>query len=84
MMRKYRELKNIGGGFTFEVMNAVTGLYTSAKHSDDEGVKYYQNKCDQWEIEMWKQNDITFLASNDLTVGVPTFALNDIMLKEVV
>ena len=82
-MRKYQEIKNLGGGFTFEVMNAVTGLYTNAKYGDDQGVKYYQGKCDQWGIEMWKQNEITFLASKDKCVGVPTFALNDIMRKEV-
>lgn len=82
-MRKYQEIKNIGGGFTFEAMNAVTGLYVNAKHGDDEGVKYYQAKCDEWEIEWWKQNEITYLASNDLTVGVPTMALNEILRKAV-
>lgn len=79
-MKKYKELKNLGGGFLWEFQNCVNGLYSAAKYKDDIAVELYYKKLDEWELEHYKQNQIMFAASKDKSVGIPTFLINSILI----
>ncbi len=78
-MRLYQKIKNIGGGFSYEFMNCVEGLYTAAKYKDTAAIEIYYKKLDKWELEWKKQNAIMWLAKNDVTIGIPVFTINKIL-----
>ncbi len=80
-MRKYLDLKNLGGGFLCEFQNCVYGLYSAVKHCDSIAVGLYCEKLDVWGLEWSKQNNIIALAKNDGSVGIPTSLINSILIE---
>ena len=78
-MRLYQKIKNIGGGFSYEFINCVNGLYNAAKYRDITAVEIYYKKLDKWRLEWTKQNKIMWLGRNDGSIGIPVFTINKIL-----
>ena len=87
---KWLKIKNFGGGYSYELMNAIEGMYTIAKFNRCEKtdkeragadfmIARYFKKLDEWELPFILQNRILVHAYGDKTAGFPTFAITKIL-----
>lgn len=82
--------KNLGGGYLYEFMNCIEGMYTVAKFNrlaktdkeralNDSVIRDYLKKLDNFELPFSVKNDILMMAYDDLTPGLPTAIINKLL-----
>ena len=63
-MMKYKEIKNLGGGFALEFYNAIENLISAIRNKDIIEAKICFDTLDYWELEKHKQTELINYALN--------------------